>query len=41
LAAVGHEDIRRLDVPVQDALLVRCVEPVGNLNRQIEQGVDL
>ena len=37
LAAVGHKNIRGLDVAVDDSLRVRGVERVGNLNGKIEQ----
>ena len=40
LPTLGHEDIRWLNVAVDDAFGVRGVEPVGNLNRQIQQRVD-
>jgi hypothetical protein len=37
LAALRDEDVRRLDVAMNDLLLMRRVERVGNLNRQFEQ----
>ena len=40
LAVFGDEDIRRLDVAMDDALGMRRIERVGNLNSQVEQEVD-
>ena len=40
MAALGDENIRRLDVTVNDAFGVRGVEPVGNLDGQFEDGFD-
>jgi len=37
LPSGGHEDIGRLDVAVDNALRVRGIESVGNLNRQFEE----
>ena len=39
-AAAGHEDVRGLDVTVQHALRVRRVDRRGNLEREVEHGVD-
>ena len=41
LAALRDENIGGLNVPMHDALGVRGVERVGDLNRQVEQGIDL
>ena len=40
-ASRDHENIRGLNVAVDDAFLVRCVQPIRNLNGEIEQRVDL
>ena len=40
VAATRDKDIPRLDIAVNDALGVRCVEPFGNLHRKIEEFVD-
>jgi hypothetical protein len=37
VAPLGHKDVRRFDVPVDDALGVRCVQPVRDLNGDVEQ----
>ncbi len=37
VAALGNENIRRLDVAVNDAFRVRRVERVGDFNRQIQE----
>ncbi len=39
VSALGHEDVRRLDVAVNDALGVRGVERVGNLDGQRQNSV--
>ena len=39
LAAGSNKDICRLDVAVSDPLAVRCVQPIRNLNRQVQQGI--
>jgi hypothetical protein len=36
LSALGQEDVRGLDVAMDDALRVRRLQPVGNLNAQFE-----
>jgi hypothetical protein len=41
LPARGNKDIGRLDVAVRDALRVCRIQPVGNLDRQVQQFVDL
>ena len=41
LAALGHEDVGGLDVPVHDAARVRGLEGVGDLDAEIEQRVEL
>jgi hypothetical protein len=41
LTARRDENIRRLDVAMYDALRVRGIESAGNLNRQVEQFVEL
>ena len=38
--ACGHEDVRWLDVAMNDPLLVRRIQPVGNLDGEIEQFFD-
>jgi hypothetical protein len=38
--AAGDENIGRLDVPVDDALAVRRIEPLGNLHADVERGID-
>lgn len=40
VAATRDKDIPRLDIAVNDALGVRCVEPFGNLHRKIEKFVE-
>ena len=40
VAAIGHEDVRGLDVAVNDALGVRRVERIRDLNADVEQRVD-
>src|SRR6185436_11115721 len=40
LLAIGDEDVRRLDVAVQDAARVRGVERVGNLHGEPQQQAD-
>ena len=37
LTALRDEDVRRLDVAMNDLLLMRGVERIGSLNRQLEQ----
>ena len=41
MAARRNKDIGRLDVAVSDALRVRRIQPIGNLDREVEQFVDL
>ena len=41
MAALGDEDIRRLDISMDDSLGVRCVECVGDLNRQAQEHLGL
>ena len=36
-ASVDHEQIGRLDVAMQDAVTMRSVEGVGNLNADVDQ----
>ena len=36
LASIGDKDVRGLDVPMHDALRVRGVERVSNLNAQLQ-----
>ena len=36
VAALGHEDVRGLDVPVHDAPPMRGVQRIGNLNPQFQ-----
>ena len=40
MLAVGHEDVRRLDVAVDDAALMRGVEGVRDLDREIEEALE-
>src|SRR6266852_8513208 len=40
-AAIGDADVRRLDVPVDDAFRMCGVESVGNLDAQVEHRLDL
>jgi len=40
-AARRNKDIRRLDVAVSDALRVRRIQPIGNLDGKVEQFVNL
>jgi hypothetical protein len=40
LAACRHKDIGRLDVVVSDALRVRRIQPIGNLDGEIEEVVN-
>jgi hypothetical protein len=37
LAALGDKDVRRLDVAMDNFLLMRRIERIGNLDRQFEQ----
>ena len=39
LAAIRHEDIRRLDVAMDDALRVRRIQRVSDLDGEVEQGI--
>ncbi len=41
LLALGHEDVRRLDVAVGDAFRVRRRERVGDLDREVEELIRL
>src|SRR5579864_1165934 len=41
LASIRDEDVRGLDVPMDDTLRVRGVESVGDLDAQIEHCLDL
>ena len=41
LPAPGDEDVRRLDVAVQDPVSMRGVEGVGHLHGDVEQGTEL
>jgi hypothetical protein len=41
LAARGDENIRGLDVAVNDAFLVRRIQPVSNLDSQVQQRIRL
>ena len=41
MAAVGDKNVRRLDVPVNDALRVGSVQSIGDLHSQIEHRLDL
>jgi hypothetical protein len=41
VASLGHENICRLDVAVHDALRVRRVERIGNLDPDVEQTLQL
>ena len=41
LPRLGDEDVRRLDVAMDDALRVRGAERFGDLHRQVEHGVEL
>jgi hypothetical protein len=41
LAARRDKNIRRLDVPMNDAFGVGRIQPVGNLNPELEQRVEL
>ncbi len=40
LAAIGDEDVCRLDVAMDDAFAVGGVEGVGHADRQVEQSID-
>jgi len=39
-APAGDKDVGRLDVAVDDALLVRRVQRIGNLDCEVQQGLD-
>src|SRR5438132_14398890 len=41
LPSIRDEDVSWLDIPVDDSFRMCRVESVGNLNAQIEHGVDL
>src|SRR5207249_8328997 len=41
LAAPGYEDIRRLNIPVNDAFAMSGVEPLGDLDSQVHQTLHL
>jgi hypothetical protein len=38
---LGHKNIRRLDVPMDDALSVRRIQRLRHFNRQIQQTLQL
>src|ERR1700747_2228112 len=40
LAAPSHENIRGLDVAVDDAACVRCVQRIGNLDAEVEDLIE-
>jgi hypothetical protein len=40
LATLGHENVRWLDVAMDDPLRVGSLERIGNLNGEVEQGID-
>jgi hypothetical protein len=40
MASAGNKDIRRLDIPVNDAARMRRIESIGDLDRQREQLLD-
>jgi hypothetical protein len=40
VATVGHKDVSGLDVAVNDTLAVGGVEGVGDLNAQVQQGIE-
>ncbi len=37
MPALGDEDVRRLDISMNNTLRMRCVQPVRHLDRQIQQ----
>jgi hypothetical protein len=41
LATLGHENVRGLDIAMNDALRVRGIQRVGNLDCEVEQGIRL
>ena len=41
MTALGHEEIRRLDVTMNDSAFVSCVEGVGNLNAERQHRLDV
>ena len=41
VAAIGNEDIRRLDIAVNDAFRVRGIQRIGNLDRQVDSSVSV
>ena len=41
MTAIGDEDVRRLDIAMDDPFAVRGLEGVGNLDRQGEQALKL
>ena len=41
MSTLGHKDVRRFDVPMNDACRMSHVEGVGDLDREAEQYVGL
>src|SRR5258708_19060145 len=41
MPALGHEDVRGLDIAVNNSLGVGCVERVGNFDSEIKQALQL
>jgi len=39
-APARDKDVRRLDVAMGDALQMRCLQPTGNLNGDVQQFID-
>jgi hypothetical protein len=39
VVAVGNEEVRRLDVAVNDSAAVRCIQGAGDLSREVEDPV--
>src|SRR5712692_7033515 len=41
VTALGDEDVRRLDIPVDNSLGMRGIQRIGNLDSQVEHLIDL
>ena len=41
MTALGHKDVGGLDIAVDDAFTVRCIESVGDVNAEFQQCVQI
>jgi len=37
LATLGHKNVRRFDVAMDNVLRMRCIKTIGNLDGNVEQ----